>query len=245
MHDPLYHPLSLIYRSTLTTYPTRSYASILAHVPPPVCRTSGLLILLMLGLLTGTEVDAQAPVKPAKAAVYSIILPGLGHKYTNDGKWGKHAALYTITDVILVAGLITSEWQRRHLVQSYRTWAASYAGISNEGKNRRFYVTIGNHLSSDDYRDVQLRNRRVDLVSYVADPAFHWSWQEIEHLQKYRDIRRSAESWSQQRGGIIASLVANRMISAVSALLTARRKRESSLQIAITPGPFVQVAFTM
>ncbi len=219
----------------------------MAHLQslPPLCRYSRFLALMVLGSLAGTQVAAQAPLKPAKAAAYSIVLPGLGHKYTNGGRWNRRAALYTIADAILVAGLVTSEWQRRHLVESYQTWAASYAGVTNAGKDRRFYITIGNHLSSDDYREAQLRNRRVDLVNYVDDPAFHWTWQNIKDLQRYRDLRRSSESWAQQRGGIIAALVANRVVSSVSALLAARRKRESSLQIAVIPGPTVRVAFTM
>ncbi len=200
---------------------------------------------MSVGLLVGSEALAQAPIKPAKAAAYSILLPGLGHRYANEGRWNKRAVLYTITDAILVAGLISSEWQRRHLVNSYQIWAASYAGISNEGKDRRFYVTIGNYLSSDDYREIQLRNRRVDLVSYVDNIESQWTWQNIQDLQRYRDLRKNSESWSQSRGSFIAALVANRLISGISALLTARRNRDRVLQVAVAPGPTVQIAFSL
>ncbi len=213
---------------------------------PIFFRCSRFLILIVLGFLVETEAAiAQAPVKPAKAATYSIILPGLGQKYANGGSWNRRAAFYTIVDVLLVAGLVTSEWQRRHLKESYQTWAASYAGVLNTGKDRRFYITIGNHLSSDEYRETQLRNRRIDLVNYVDDPAYHWTWQNIQDLQRYRDLRNSSESWGQQRGGMIAALVANRLVSSVSALIEARRKRENRLQMAVVPGPTIQVAFTM
>jgi len=211
------------------------------------CRryASSIIIIILAGSLTGTESIAQAPLKPAKAVVYSALLPGLGHKYANDGKWSRRAALYTITDAVLVAGLISSEWQRRHLVESYQTWAASYAGIVPAGKDRRFYVTIGNHLSSDEYLETQLRNRRVDLVAYVSDPDFHWTWNRIEDLQKYREIRKNYESWSQRRSSFIAALVANRLVSALSALITVRRKGNHLPQVAITPGPVIQIAFTL
>ncbi len=247
MHCSSYYTVPLIRRSILIQPPNPLCISAIAYVhhPPWVRRSFGFLILVVLGLLADTEAAAQSPVKPAKAAAYSILVPGLGHKYTNEGRWNRSAAFYTITDAILVAGLVTSEWQRRHLVQSYQTWAASYAGVSNAGKDRRFYITIGNHLSSNDYREVQLRNRRVDLISYVDDPAFQWTWQNIQDLQRYRDLRRSSENWAQQRSGLIAALVANRVVAAVSALITARRKRESRLHIAVIPGPVVQVAFTM
>ena len=204
-----------------------------------------LLVAILIGTLAGNESVAQAPLKPAKAAAYSMLLPGLGHKYVNDGRWNRRSALYTITDIVLMVGLVSSEWQRRHLVESYQTWASSHAGIIPAGKDRRFYVTIGNYISSDDYLETQLRDRRVDLIPYVSNPDFHWTWDRIEDLQKYRELRKDSESWSQRKSSFIAALVANRLVSALSALITARRKQDSVLQVAIIPGPVIQIAFTL
>lgn len=201
-----------------------------------------LCFLSVIVLFTATGTSAQTP---AKAAGYSILLPGLGHRYANENTWNRRAALYTITDAVLMIGLISSEWHHRYLANSYQTWAVSYAGITPAGKDRRYYVTIGNYLSSDVYRDVQLRNRRVDQAAYVNDPAFHWTWHSIQDLQRYRNLRKSSESWAQRRGSIVAALVANRLVSAVSSLLTARRKQSSALQVRVAPGPHVQLALTL
>ncbi len=209
------------------------------------CLSNPFIIVMILGLTIGSKALAQSLIKPAKAAAYSILVPGLGHKYVNDGRWSQHAVLYTITDALLVAGLIASEWQRGYLVNSYQTWATSYAGVSNEGKDRRFYVTIGNYISSDEYREVQLRSRRVDLMAYVDPPDFQWTWHNIQDLQRYRDLRKSSESWSQSSGSFIAALVANRLIAGLSALLAARRKQNQAIQVAVSPGPTVQIAFTL
>jgi len=187
---------------------------------------------------------AQVAIKPARAVIYSVILPGLGHRYVNDQTWSHRASLYVIADVMLVAGLATSQWQHRHQVSSYQTWAASNAGVVTQGKDRRFYVIIGNHISSDEYRDSQLRNRRLDLASTVSDPEFQWSWNNLEDLQRYRDLRNSSESWSQRRGTLIAALIANRMISGFSALMAARHKQNQIVQIAFTPDPTIQIAIT-
>lgn len=203
------------------------------------------LWIFLFGILIGAQTLAQAPIKPGRAVVYSVVLPGLGHKYANHGKWNRRAALYTITDIVLIAGVFTSEWQRRHLMESYQTWAASYAGVSTTGKDRRFYITIGNHLSSDDYREAQLRQRRIDLVGYVEAPEFQWTWNSIHEFQRYRDLRRSSESWSQHRGSFIAALAANRVLSAISALLTSRRERNRIPEIAIHPGPVIHLVLTL
>jgi len=204
-----------------------------------------LLCLLCVGFLVSTESRAQAPVKPARAVAYSLLLPGLGHKYINEGSWNRTATLYTVVDVALMVGLVSSEWQRRYLVNSYQTWASSYAGISTEGKDRSFYLTIGNHLSSDAYRDAQLRERRVDLAARVNDPEFQWSWNSIEDFQRYRDLRGSSESWSQRRGSLIVALVANRLIAAVTALIAARRQQDQVIEVAVTPDSMIRIALTL
>ena len=203
------------------------------------------LYLLYTGFLGSLEPRAQTPAKPAKAVVYSLLVPGLGHKYIHDGRWNRSATLYTVVDVALMVGLISSEWQRRYLVNSYQTWASSYAGISTEGKDRSFYLTIGNHLSSDAYRDAQLRERRVDLANRVNDPEFQWSWNSIEDLQRYRDLRGSSESWSQRRGSLIVALVANRLIAAVTSLIAARRQQDQVLEVAVTPDSMIRIALTL
>jgi len=195
--------------------------------------------------LVSSESHAQAPAKPTRAVAYSLLLPGLGHKYVNDGKWSRSATLYTVIDVALIVGLISSEWQRQSLVNSYQTWASSYAGITTEGKDRSFYLTIGNHLSSNAYRDAQLRERRVDLAARVNDSGFQWSWNSIEDLQRYRDLRGSSESWSQRRNSLIVALVANRLISAISALIVARRQQDQILEVTITPDSMIHIALTL
>ena len=179
---------------------------------------------------------AQAAPKPARAALLSFLVPGLGQRYVNDSRWQGSAGLYLISESLYLAGMITSEWHRGQTVESYRTWAAARAGASLDGKDRTFFVTIGQHYSSDDFRDEQLRSRRWDQLNYVASADFHWSWQSAADLQAYRDLRTEADRWSQRRSLFVAVMVGNRVLSAVQALRAARRKHTPRVTLDILPG---------
>ena len=197
---------------------------------------AGTAVAIILLLPTIREAYAQDPPKPAKAALLSFMVPGLGQRYVHEGRWSGSASAYLITETLYVAGMITSEWHRSQSVESYRTWAASRAGAIVSGKDRVFFVTIGQHLSSDDFRDEQLRSRRWDQLNFVASSDYHWTWQSRADLQIYRDLRSEADRWSQRRSLFVAVMIGNRLLSAVQALRSANRQRASRLAVEILPG---------
>ena len=205
-------------------------------------RNSGTALAAFL-LLTlpawGQRPDAP---RPAKAALLSFLVPGLGQHYANGQSWRGSASFYLISESLYLAGMATSEWHRAQTVQSYRTWAASKAQAQIEGKDRTFFVTIGQHHSSEAFRTQQLLNRRWDQLSYVADPANHWAWRSTEDLQAYRDLRSEADSWAQRRSMFIAVMVGNRVLSALQALRAARRNQVPNVSVAASSTPLGEVA---
>ena len=199
-------------------------------------RIAGTVFAVVLLSAPGTRAFAQSSPGPAKAALLSFVVPGLGQRYVNDARWRGSASFYLVTETLYLAGMITSEWHRGQSVQSYRTWAASRAGAQLEGKDRLFFVTIGQHVSSEAFRDEQLRGRRWDQLNYVSSPDFHWAWRSRADLQAYRDLRTDADQWSQRRSLFIAVMVGNRVLSAVQALRAARRKQTARLALDFAPG---------
>lgn len=199
-------------------------------------RIAGTVFAAVLLLAPGTRAIAQNSPGPAKAALLSFVVPGLGQRYVNDARWRGSASFYLISESLYLAGMITSEWHRGQSVQSYRTWAASRAGAQIDGKDRLFFVTIGQHDSSDEFRNEQLRSRRWDQLNYVSSPDYHWAWRSRADLQVYRDLRTDADQWSQRRSLFIAVMVGNRVLSAVQALRAARRKQAARVALDFAPG---------
>jgi len=170
-----------------------------------------------------------------KAFGLSMLLPGLGHRYVNQNNWTGWARTYTAADVGLWLSLIGGEWRRDDLVQSYTTLASGSANALVDGKDRTFFLNLASFESSDVYRETMLRNRSWDLIGYVDDPSFHWEWDSQESFNRYRDLRDDAESLRRRRSILIASLVANRLISGAIAARSAGRSRRAQVTASLAP----------
>ena len=194
-----------------------------------------------LAVFLCVAVPATSQPSPGKAAALSVLLPGLGHSYANGGNWHGTATYLALTEAGLWLGLASSQWQRHQTIQSYRTFAATHAGAQLEGKDRRFLVTLGTYLSSDAYREDHLRQRQWDQVGYISDPSFQWEWQSEATMLTYGHLRRAADTWTRRRTVFIATLAANRILAALTALQTARKKRQAPITLALTPSADIPI----
>ena len=184
-----------------------------------------LVALLCLGAGAGHAQDRSA----GKAAALSLLVPGLGHRYLEGGRWDRPGAAFVLAEAGLWLGLGSALWQHGQTVQSYRTLAAGRAGALVEGKDRRFFVNLGAYSSSDAFVEDHLLRRRWDQLSYVSDPAFQWRWSSEEDRQTYMHLRRQADTWSRRRTVFISTLAINRVLAALTTLLAARREEATPL----------------
>ena len=178
---------------------------------------------------------------PGKAVALSFLVPGLGHRYAHDGSWRGSASFFALADVSFWLGLFGADWRHGQAVQSYRTLATTRANAQLDGKDRRFFLNLGLFRSSDEFLEVQLRNRAWDEVNYVSDPAFQWHWASEADLQDYRQLRDDADGWSRSRTLFISTLVANRLLAAITALRAARnanaRAATPDVSLSLAPPP--------
>ena len=189
-------------------------------------------------VLAQPEMEAPAyEVSPRKAFVNSLVLPGLGHRHVQQGSWRGWATVLAAADVSLWLGLINTNWQRDQRIQSYETLAISRAGADLAGKDRTYYLNLATYLSSDAYLDAQLRNRFWNRVDYVSDPSFQWAWETEQDFQDFREMRDDAESFGRRRTFLIALLVGNRLISGISAVVSANRVEEPAVQASFSFSP--------
>lgn len=174
---------------------------------------------------------------PGKAAALSLLVPGLGHRYVNNGSWRGAGSFFVLAEAGFWLGLLGSDWQQEQVVESYRTLAATRAGAELAGKDRRFFLNIGLFMSSDAFLDVQLRNRAWDEVNYVSDPSFQWRWASADDFQNYRRLRDDADAWGRRRTLFISTLVANRLLAALTALRAARRANNAAPDVSLSLTP--------
>ena len=172
---------------------------------------------------------------PAKALGLSLVLPGLGHRHAEEGNWTRSAITYAVADASLWLSFLGSTWHRSHLIQSYETLAIRSAGANLDGKDRTFYLNLASFESSDIYLETMLRNRAWDRIDYVSDPNFQWEWTSDDTYNEFRDLRNRSESLKRRKSILIASLVANRLLSGAISARKAGKSRNRSFSAVILP----------
>ncbi len=173
---------------------------------------------------------------PARAAALSLLLPGLGQRYVNDGSWKGSATLFALADVAAWVGLARTVAVRNHRIDSYEALATARADAIVDGKDRRFFLNLATYKSSDDYLETQLRNRAWDQLDYVSTREFQWEWTTDDDFLRFRDLRDDAESLDRRSSILVATLVANRLISAIIAVRAAGRSRsEARATVSVYP----------
>ncbi len=194
------------------------------------------VVLLLLGSSPLTGYSREAPEGPSagKAFALSLLAPGLGQRYANEGNWDGSATVFALADAALWAGLGIGLWRQDQLVQSYETLAAGRANAETSGKDRTFFLNLAGFRSSDEYLEVMLRQRAWDRLDYVSDPSYQWEWQTEEDFERFRALREDAESYRRRAPVFAALLVGNRLISGILAARSAARRTDTALDLRLT-----------
>jgi len=190
----------------------------------------GLSILL---LFSSSEIQAQANQSlnqspSAKGAFFrSMLVPGWGHKYANQGEWNTGAKFHTGVEAVLWTGLVSSIRGESQVIQSYESFAASRAGVKLDGKSRAFVLNVANYSSDETYREALLRNRAWDAIDGASDPEFNWEWDSEEDRNEFRRLREDADALDRRQTFMIVSLLGNRLVSGFNSLRSARKQKKS------------------
>lgn len=154
---------------------------------------------------------------PALAALYSLVVPGMGEYYSGDFSSGKY---FLAGEGVLWLTYTVFELYGNSLRDDSRAFAASRAGIDPGGKNNQFFVDIGNFLSVAEYNEKQLRDREPEKL-YDASSGYSWRWDSEESRVTYRGQRIDAENMFNNRKFVIAAVIINHVASAINAARSA------------------------
>jgi len=200
--------------------------------------TSILVLAVLLALPAARPARAQEAARSSKKAfALSLLVPGLGHRYVHGGDWDGAASFYALADAGLWLGLVGTEVRRGTLTSDYETLAALHAGADVAGKDRQFFLNLATYRSSDEFLDVVLRNRAWDQIDYVAERTNQWEWETEAAFLQFRTMREDAESLRRRRTLFVGLLVANRLVSAFTALRAAGRAGDGSPDLTLSMAP--------
>ncbi len=201
---------------------------------------ASLLLCLLLIPTAARPAGAQTPGgerSAKKAFALSLLVPGLGHRYVHHGDWDGAASAFVLAEAGLWLGLVATEVRRGQIVSDYETFAAGHADAQVAGKDRQFFLNLATYRSSDEYLDIQLRNRAWDQIDYVSERTNQWRWETESAFLQFRGMREDAETLRRRRTLAVGLLVANRLVSAFTALGAANRANDAANDLAFSLAP--------
>ncbi len=215
------------------------------------------------------EVDASdgvaATISPARAALYSLLLPGLGDYKLNNK--GRATAFFAAEGLIWISyGVFQVQGHQRE--DDYQELAVQFAGVSRTGHSDDFYARVREFDNSDQYEaDVKNTGREEifnntngnleainpdALEAYFLDNRVSdfepWKWQSLEKRVQYSETRSASKTSYRRADYMLAAAVANRLVSAVVAYTAARNVEPQKVgyHLDFSPAPRgVDVSFAL
>jgi len=159
------------------------------------------------------EVEREGRKAPGLAAVYSLLVPGMGELYAGDFSSGKY---FLISEGVLWLTYAAFEVYGTSVRNDARLYAVTYAGVNPAGKSDQFYVDVGNFVNTAAYNDKKLRDRTPSLV-YDPAAGYGWQWGTDAERSTFRGLRVQSENVFNNTKFIGAAILINHVASAINA----------------------------
>lgn len=201
------------------------------------------LSLILLFALT-SKVDAQKK-DATMALLKSIVLPGWGHAGLGK-EYKTRAYIHMGADIALLLSYWGVNTSTQRLQQNLYAHVEINAQTSIKNRDRAYKLAVGQFSSLGVYNEYQERNRNWN--SFITDNSQNrWQWNSIENQADYIKMTNTIDSNNQQLPFIVTAMVANRIISGISAFISARELNANqtttvSVQPVNTTGQFSGLA---
>ncbi len=181
-----------------------------------------LLLILIPVLSTAQEIESIIePPSPRGALLRSFVMPGWGHHYIDKTNWTR-GQYHMGAEAVMILSYVGIRARTNYLEDNLITYARSESGMNLNNRDRDIFLAIANFDNLEEYNDYQLRARSWDAL--LADvPANQWNWSNDEARFRYQDMRERIDRNNNQLPALLTMMVANRIISGISAFTQARK----------------------
>lgn len=184
----------------------------------------GLLAIIVLApaVLIAQEFEPKLEMPtPRGAFVRSLAVPGWGHHYVDKSNW-KRGQYHLAADVVMILSYAGLKIRGGYLETELETFANSKAAADLSGRDREFQLAVANFDNLDAYNDYQLRSRNWNNLLATV-PQNEWNWESDASRFQFQDMRERVDRNDSQLPTIITLMVANRLVSALSAYNHAKK----------------------
>ena len=187
-------------------------------------KTSTLVILFFF-----TELMICQPVNKNSLdpVIKSFLVPGWGQ---NELGYKSRSKKYIYVEVGILLSLYTSSKYSNEIKRNYIAYAAKHAGIVTNGKDREYWVDIGNFNTLNDYNSEHLRNREVGEL-YPQTQKWNWNWDTSKNRKYFESRRIQSDKMKLFSTFAIGGLFLNHFVSSIDALYLKRLSTSKSFSI--------------
>jgi hypothetical protein len=157
-----------------------------------------------------------------RSVLYSLILPGMGELYAGGFESGKY---FLIAESGLWLTFTSFEFYGHWVQDDARSFAASHASASIEGKDDQFFVNIGNFDNVYQYNEKKLRDRDLGSV-YDPNGSFYWQWDTDASRAQFKDLRIKSDNIFNNMRFVVGGIILNHIVSAINAARIAVKKNK-------------------
>ena len=160
----------------------------------------------------GPTVDQQKPF--CSPVVKSLVFPGWG-EYSLDNQI--RGRIFVLSETVLLLAILGSYSVAQRQETEYKAYAAEHAGIDPIGKDRQFWVDIGNYSSLFTFNEEHLRWRDFNAL-YEDNDTWAWTWDSSNNRERFENMRIASDIWRLRGSFLIGGVVLNHIVSAIDAL---------------------------
>ena len=170
-----------------------------------------IIILIFISFTKGKDYQISPVIK-------SFIVPGWGEKVLQNTS---RARFFSNIELSLWTACIGTYAFSFHQMLNYKSFAVEHAGVSSVGRNKKYWVDIGNYIDVDSHNSEHLRWRYFDEL---YDESSEWYWDNRKNMKKFENMRIRSDYYAKAGEYIIGTIVLNHIISAIDALYLLRLK---------------------
>ena len=159
--------------------------------------------------------------------IKSFLVPGWGQ---NELGYKSRSKKYIYVEVGILLSLYTSSKYSNEIKRNYIAYAAKHAGIVTTGKDREYWVDIGNFNTLNDYNSEHLRNREVGEL-YPQTQKWNWNWDTSKNRKYFESRRIQSDKMKLFSTFAIGGLFLNHFVSSIDALYLKRLSTSKSFSI--------------
>ncbi len=182
--------------------------------------------LLSIGDNEKEAVEQSSDIKEksvSKALFYSFILPGLGERYVGKNRLSKYLV---ISEVALWGSYIFHNVYSGWIEDDYRLFSTQHAGVNIDGKDKKYFVNMGNFFDIHKYNNKKRLDREYELV-YNDVSGYYWRWDSDVSRREFKDMRIKSDQYSNRSNYFITGIFLNHIISGINAAISAKRFNKS------------------